>query len=556
MSATGSRLALLRSSLSIRLFLILLASILGLYAISVAISTRIRNRVTEELVQSEAYRASDFIKRSLTGSMMANDRPHIYETIELLGRQPGMEVIRIYNKSGQIKFSSVEGEIDSQVDLEAEACYACHAQGEPLRVLPTVERTRIYEKDGDYRVLGLINPIYSTDSCWKAACHAHTREKQVLGVLDVQITMREMDLALRSANRLSYSITLAIILLSGLLVAVIVYRAIHRPAAALLRGTEKLAGGDLDVEIQLKRKDELGQLAGSFNQMARNLRTAYGELRSWSTMLEERVRVKKEKLERMHEQMILVEKSASLGKLAATVAHELNNPLSGILTYARLLERQLERIHPDDPERQEMLKELELIRTESRRCGRIVQDLLTYARESPHELQVHHLHELIEQALNLAAHHMALGEVQKETRFNLADDRIVCDGEQIVQSLLALCINAVEAMPDGGRLTVETDEIIPGESGRIRFSIRDTGSGIPQDVRGRIFDPFFSTKREAKGVGLGLAVVYGIVRRHDGDISVESTPGEGTRFVIDLPREPRAVVSAHGTDTVANGWTE
>jgi signal transduction histidine kinase len=121
----------------------------------------------------------------------------------------------------------------------------------------------------------------------------------------------------------------------------------------------------------------------------------------------------------------------------------------------------------------------------------------------------------------------------------LADDTVVCDREQIVQALIALMINAVEAMPAGGRLTLKTWE---GTPGRVCLAVSDTGVGIPEDVRERIFDPFFSTKSDAKGVGLGLAVVYGIVQRHEGRISVASTPGAGTTFTIDIPRDPSAAV--------------
>ncbi len=174
------------------------------------------------------------------------------------------------------------------------------------------------------------------------------------------------------------------------------------------------------------------------------------------------------------------------------------------------------------------------------RCGRIVKDLLTYARESPHEFKPECLHELIDRVNNLAGHHLQLGSVAVNVLPDLVDDTVVCDGDQIVQAMLALMINAVEAMPDGGQLTLRT---APGESdpeGRVMLVVEDTGSGIPEAIRGRIFDPFFSTKAETSGVGLGLAVVYGIVSRHGGTIRVGTGPGPGTTFLIELPREPVA----------------
>jgi signal transduction histidine kinase len=197
-----------------------------------------------------------------------------------------------------------------------------------------------------------------------------------------------------------------------------------------------------------------------------------------------------------------------------------------------------------------MLDDLELIRAESMRCGKIVRDLLTYARQSAPEFQAAHLHDVIQHALKLIAHHTELGHVTTETDLRLRDDLVVCDREQIVQALVALLVNAVEAMPTGGRLTLRTWEP-PGAAGRVAFSVSDTGVGIPDELRERVFDPFFSTKSDTKGVGLGLAVVYGIVQRHEGTISVQSAPGAGTTFTIEIPRDAAGGAAGAGAERLA-----
>ena len=527
--------SVLKSAISIRLFAILFLSILGLFFIYTSICNHYRDTMTLELVRSEAFRASSFIKKSLEVEMIEKQRDHIHRAIRQLGEEPGMESIRIYNDRGQIRFSSLGDEIGTSVSLDSEACRACHGNGDSPSVLPNDEQGQIYTR-GDNRVLGILNPILNEPSCATAGCH--DPGQRVLGVLDVQLSLAGVDAAMSAATWRSGLVGLVIIFVSALVIALIVYNAIHIPAKQLQRGTEALAAGDLDVSIDLKRSDELGQLARSFNEMARNLKSADAELRNWSQTLEERVSEKTAELESIGRQMIQVERAASLGRMAATVAHELNNPLSGIVTYSRVIARKVEKDMAEGARRDKIVEELDLIRSESMRCGRIVKDLLTYARESPHEFKPEHLHELVERVNNLAGHHLELGSVEVTVLPDLSNDTVVCDGDQIVQALLALMINAVEAMPEGGQVTLRTG---PGEADpdrNVLLAVEDTGSGIPEDIRDRIFDPFFSTKAETSGVGLGLAVVYGIISRHGGSIRVVSGAESGTTFMIELPREP------------------
>ena len=535
-------LASISSSLSFRLFLIILLTILGVFLIYSTLTSRHEHRMTEDLVKAEAYRASDFIRQSLQSCMMENDRRCVRRNISLLGNEPGVHVIRIYNKEGEITFSSLEGEVHSRVDEQAEPCRVCHATEEPLLDVPTDELARISvaKDEHGHRLLRVLNPIRNTTGC-SDNCHAHTADQSVLGVLDVQLSMAAADDAITAASRRSTALAAGLILLATLLTAGIVYWAVFLPTRKLRAGTEALAAGNLDVQIDLDRSDELGQLASSFNLMARNLRSAYEELMGWSETLEERVSEKTAALEEVNRQIIQVEKSASLGKMAATVAHELNNPLSGIVIYAKLLARKVARQLPDGPEKDKIIEDLDLIRAESMRCGQIVRDLLTYARAGSQELEPAHLHALVERALKLTAHHMELGHVTVEVKLELADDRVVCDGDQIIQALLALVINAAEAMPEGGQLTVSTREA-PDDPTLVELIVSDTGVGMSGDIQERIFDPFFSTKADAKGVGLGLAVVYGIVKRHGGAIGVESAPGSGATFTIDIPRRPSAAM--------------
>ena len=532
-----SRLAAVTSTLSFRLFVVLSLAILVLFAGHALLVQHLQTLTIEAQAKAAATQTGDFIRQSLYTSMLRNERDRIEEMIAGFGHEPGVEAIRLYNKQGVITYSSAPKEIGSAVDRNAEACYVCHSAARPLSVVPTTERARVYRKPDAHRVLGLISPIPNDPGCSAAACHAHPPAVSVLGVLDVQMSLAAVDAAAAGARRRALLLAAAVVLLSTGVVALVLYRAVYRPTHALRRGTERLAEGDLAVEVDLHRGDELGQLADSFTRMARSLREADAELRDWSRTLEDRVQQKTRELEQMNAQLVHVEKAASLGRMAATVAHELNNPLAGILTYAKLTARRVGRLVPEGEERQHVLDALDLIQTESMRCGNIVRNLLTYARQGSAEFRPAGLHELVERALRLVAHHVELRGVTVERELTLADDRLVCDPEQVEQALLALLVNAVEAMGEGGRLTVRT-AAEPGDA--VRLSVSDTGVGMTPEVRARIFDPFFSTKHETKGVGLGLAVVYGIVQRHEGRIEVESQPGRGTTFIITLPRQPSA----------------
>jgi two-component system NtrC family sensor kinase len=256
--------------------------------------------------------------------------------------------------------------------------------------------------------------------------------------------------------------------------------------------------------------------------------------------IEERVRRKTAELEKTHKVLLGTEKMASIGKLAATVAHEINNPLFGILTYARLVLRNLLRV--EVPGRDEMAEHLQTIERESKRCGDLVKNLLTFSRQAPSNREPQDLNTIVHRAILLVKHKLDMQSV--ELRENLAEGLppVVCDANQIQQVVLVLMVNAAEATPKGGMLEVATEFDRASSRGVVR--VRDTGSGIPPEVLPHIFDPFFTTKEDQNRTGLGLAVAVGIVEQHTGEITVDSTPGEGTEFRVALPASERATAFA------------
>lgn len=249
------------------------------------------------------------------------------------------------------------------------------------------------------------------------------------------------------------------------------------------------------------------------------------------------------------------EKLASLGKLAATIAHEINNPLAVVLTYIRLMLKLIGRQHFTPERLEDINRYLATMEAETSRCGEIVKNLLAFARQSQIDMKANSIREIIDRTLPLVSHDLELRGIKlvKNLEAHLPD--VHCDFKQIQQALLNVLGNAAEAMTAGGTLTLQVCQT--SKTGYVEVVVTDTGYGIPPENLKDIFEPFFTTKEERKGVGLGLAVVYGIVARHHGKIEVESPPvgGEsGSRFRILLPvaEETAEADERGGTSQISN----
>lgn len=311
-------------------------------------------------------------------------------------------------------------------------------------------------------------------------------------------------------------IALVCILLAGV-IAVPIARFLLKPIQELVQANRRLAEGDMEVRVQTSGEGEMAVLGRSFNQMV-------------------------ETLQRTQEELLHKEKLASMGQLAAGVAHEINNPLGSILLFAEML---YEEAGEKDPRRED----LKMITQETLRCKKIVSDLLNFARQQEILAQATDVNEILDQSVNSVGHQPNFNNVKIVKQFAPDLPTLQADPAQLIQVFVNLLNNAADAMPEGGTITLTTRL----EDGRgVQIEIADTGRGIPEENLSKLFTPFFTTKPVGKGTGLGLSIAYGVIKMHRGQIGVKSRVGQGTTFQITLPltsAEPKSTLPESGTIT-------
>lgn len=345
----------------------------------------------------------------------------------------------------------------------------------------------------------------------------------IIGILYVGILKRPFDDILRNTIITFLGIALVGILLI-IFIAIYMAKRISRPLKELEGIARQVADGDYTHGIQVRAPYEVEHLGASINQMAQKLDRERQQLEEWGATLEKKVEERTNEIKAIHSQLFRSEKLASIGKLAAGVAHEINNPLTGILANSSML---LEDLPQDDKNREDV----EIIVKETIRCREIVKRLLDFARQTKPVNKLANVNTLIENIILLVRNQATFRNITIENRLEPGLPETLMDTDQIQQVFINIILNAAEAMTTKGALTIRSFLAPDGHSISITFS--DTGPGIPESNRERIFDPFFTTKEH--GTGLGLSISYGIIEQHGGSISVDSRPGKGATFTVQLP---------------------
>ena len=498
-----------------------------------------RQEDLQGVVSRHVTQISEMVVASTRYTMLVNKRDIAEKIIDDIGKQKGIERIRVISKDGTIIHSNRRSEIGYSVEQKDEPCVQCHQSSQPLKEVPDEKRWKIIETSGGHRVLGAMHPIRNEPSCSSASCHEHPVSQSVLGIVDIAYSLDELDQSMRSHAIHVIASSLGFIVLFALTIGVLLQRLIYVPLKDLESGAQRVTSGELELDIPVRSDDEFGRVAGSFNEMTAALHESRRQMQELVQTLESKVAERTQELLAAKAEVAQGEKLASIGVLASGIAHELNNPLTGVLTFTSLMRKKAQ-------DGSEDAEDLDLVIRETKRCASIIKRLLDFAREKVPVKGFYSLNQVIEDTVRFVERPASLQQIEISTELDPDLPQVWGDADLIKQVIMNLLVNAQQAIEGKGRIVVASRAArasTPAKAGEQRTSmvevtVSDTGCGIPAANLQRIFDPFFTSKEVGKGTGLGLSVSYGIVKAHGGKISVESVVGEGTTFHIFLPTTP------------------
>ncbi len=516
--------------LSLTILIVLISSATAYYNLHTQ-----KNRLVETMVLG-----ADQLSRGITSAtwhaMLADNRNAAYEIMQVIAHKQGMDRIRIFNREGRLMYSTDTNEHSNVEQIQSEVCRGCHEKGVVKSDLDVNARVRFAHSPNGSRTLSMVTPVYNETACSNAACHAHPANLKVLGVLDVALRLDPVEEQAQALTMQSVTSTAIVITIGAIFVFIFTRLFVATPIRELIEGTKAVSAMELDRPIEIHHgSEEFDELVDSFNRMREQLKAALADLNELTQNLETKVAERTSQLKVAQQRLLQTDRLATLGQLAASVAHEINNPVSGVLNLSMLLQRIMGEGGVPPGREAEFRKYLSQISSETARVGRIVSDLLSFSRRSKPQRTAADLNKLIGTTIGLVGHKLKL--IDASVVLDLQPDlpTVECDPSQMQQVMLNLVLNAAEAMQPrgGGQVTVRTH--FDSRDQHVEITVADNGEGIPAAIQEKIFDPFFTTKADGKGVGLGLAVLYGIVKAHDGEVEVRSTPGEGATFVVTLP---------------------
>jgi two-component system NtrC family sensor kinase len=495
----------------------------------------------EELLKVTATHVTQIaetIVASTRYTMLVNERDVSEKIIGDIARQKNIVRLRVISKDGTIIHSNKRSEIGYSVEQKDAPCVGCHLTDTPLQEVPDDKRWKVMDAGDGHRVLGSMQAIRNEPTCSSASCHEHPASQSVLGIVDVAYSLNDIDHDLQGHAVHFIGMSLLCVLALSLGGGYMLQRLVYVPLNDLDAAVRQISAGELQHQIPVRSGDDFGRVADSFNTMAAALQESKMQTQDLVQTLETKVQQRTRELLAAKAEVAQGEKLASIGVLASGIAHELNNPLTGVLTFTSLLRKKA-------AEGSEDAEDLDLVIRETRRCASIIKRLLDFAREKVPTSGSYALNQVVTDTVRIVDNPASLQKVRIVCELDDDLPLIWGDADLIKQVVMNLLVNAQQAIAGSGVVTVRTRRCAGAVDSQgdmnspamVELTVTDTGCGIAADKMERIFEPFYTSKEPGKGTGLGLSVSHGIVRTHGGRIQVESVVGEGSSFHVFLPVE-------------------
>ncbi|MBW6533869.1 MAG: HAMP domain-containing protein [Mariniphaga sp.] len=525
-----------KSSIYVRVVYIIAILSFFLFIAFGAIFNSVYGEYLDKVIRQRGNDIGSIIEGSLYYSMLKNDNAALHSTLDIINTISGVDEVNLYDHDNELVYSSLFADTVRTSDPD---CISCHtdfntmfpANEKAYTIIDYHSACSMSITNEGHRQLLIRSPILNEPSCYTAACHFHSADEELLGSLIIKVPLEQLDTAVSQSSAEFFLLAALTTFILVLFLIFFTNNKIRKPLTALITASEAVARGDRNRRLEIKPNllDDMKMVSMAFNNMLDNLDSANKELENWSHQLEYKVQRKSEELSEIQNELIHIERIASLGKLSSSVAHELNNPLSSILTYTKLVSKKINRMELDEELSGSLLKHLKVIEKETKRCGEIVKGLMDFSRKGQEDFKDTHLHQVFKETYDLIEHQMKMANIHFYTDFGAANDLVSCNENQIKQVCVALLVNASEAVTENGEILMKTSN---PDGEHLQLDIIDNGVGIPSQDIPHIFQPFFSAKRQASGIGLGLAIVHGIVQSHKGRVDVESEPGKGTTMSV------------------------
>ena len=528
-----------RSTIYGRVVFIIAGSLIVLFILFNVVFRSIYVEFFNTTIRQTGDNLSSIVESSLYYSMLENDKAMLQRTLDIISTMSGIDEVNMYDDQDSLAYTSLAMYPDKGVDPNCMNCHSNLSEMFPVkektyRIIGNTAQCGIYKSGMSPRQLLIRKPILNEKSCYTAACHYHDESEEVLGSLIIKLPLKNLDSVVQESSNDFLILATVITILMVTFLIIFTRKRIKNPLNSIISASEAVSEGNNSIRLDIKPNllDDMRKVSLAFNNMLDNIESATKELQNWSHQLEYKVQRKTEELSEAQNELIHVERIASLGKLSSSVAHEINNPLSGILVYTKLVQKLLNNADYYHPKKESMLKHLRFIESETKRCGDIVKGLLDFSRKDQDNFEIKNLHEILEATCNLITHSAKIANIKLVKEFTAEADLVFCSPNQIKQACFAIMVNASEAIKENGAISARTSN--PDEDS-IRVDITDNGTGIaPQDVP-HIFEPFYTTKRDSSGLGLGLSIVHGIIQNHKGKVEVDSEVGKGTTISIIFP---------------------